>query len=528
VERHDRLAPGAGHEVLKPGAMSQPESRWHALSERPDAIAWLITGFTALRLVLAATLPLLPEEAYYWSWSRHLDWSYFDHPPLASYSIALTTAVFGQTVFGIKFAALLWSLGWNLLWARLILDMYGDRRLAFWSIAALNLTVLYQIFGVGPTPDSPLIFAWTGAIWSVWRASQSANARWWFAAGAFVGLSWLGKYSGVLLLPIVLLYLACSPAQRHWLRKPQPWLAALLALAIFAPVLYWNGQHDWVSLAFQSSRRVGAMHGFAPRYFLLLLASQFALLTPYVFVVSLGALLRGVRQTWAGHLDDRTRLLLLSAALPIALFTLVSLRSLVKLNWLAPAYWSLTILGVHHLLSLADGTRRLVRGLASSAALLLLALIVAAIPKLPMRGGLDTWSGWDEVARRVDRVAAAARSDGHEVFVFATEYRASSMLRFYLPGQPRTYAQDIYGEPALQFDHFPLPSDLKGATGILVLDERAGRAFDLQRLAPYCDTLERVDEVETRGFGKAKRRTEIYRCTGYHGHPRAPVGRRDG
>jgi hypothetical protein len=211
---------------------------------------------------------------------------------------------------------------------------------------------------------------------------------------------------------------------------------------------------------------------------------------------------------------------------PIVLFTLVSLRSLVKLNWLAPAYWSLTILGVHHLLSRAGGTRRLVRGLASSAVLLGLALIVAAIPKLPLRGGLDTWSGWDEVARQVDKVAASARSDGHEVFVFATEYRASSMLRFYMAGQPRTYAQDIYGEPALQFDHFPLPSNLKGATGILVLDGRAGRALDLQRLAPYCDTVERVDEVETRGFGKAKRRTEIYRCTGYHGHPRATVGGR--
>jgi hypothetical protein len=503
-----------------PAAMSQPPSRWHDIAQRPWAIAGLIAGFTALRLVLAATLPLLPEEAYYWSWSRHLDWSYFDHPPLATYSIALTTAVFGQTVFGIKLAAVLWSLGWNLLWARLILDMYGDRRLAFWSIVALNLTVLYQIFGVGPTPDAPLIFAWTGAVWSVWRASQAAGTRWWLAAGGFVGLSWLGKYSGVLLLPIVLLYLASSPVQRHWLRKPQPWLAALLALAIFAPVLYWNARHDWVSLAFQSSRRVGAMHGFAPRYLLLMVATQFALLTPYVFVVATGALLRGTRQAWAGRLDDRTRLLLLSAVVPLLLFTLVSLRSLVKLNWLAPAFWSLTILGVHHLLSRPDGMRRLTRGLASSAVLLLLVFIVAAMPKLPLRGGLDTWSGWDEVAHRVDALAAAARADGHEVFVFAPEYRASSMLRYYQRGQPRTYAQDIYGEPALQFDHFPLPGDLKGATGLLVVDERAGRPFELRQLAPYCDTLERVDEVETRGFGKARRRTAIYRCSGYHGHPR--------
>ena len=68
-----------------------------------------------------------------------------------------------------RLAAVLWSLGWNLLWARLILDMYADRRLAFWTLAALNLTVVYEAFGVGPTPDAPLLFAWTGAIWAVWR-----------------------------------------------------------------------------------------------------------------------------------------------------------------------------------------------------------------------------------------------------------------------------------------------------------------------------------------------------------------------
>ena len=128
-------------------------------SDHPQALVGLIVGFTLLRLLLAATVPLVPQEAYYWTWSRYPDWSYFDHPPLASYAIALTTAVFGSTVFGVKTAAVLWSLAWNLLWARLVLDMYGDRRTAFWSLLALNLTAIYEAFGIGPTPDGPLIFA---------------------------------------------------------------------------------------------------------------------------------------------------------------------------------------------------------------------------------------------------------------------------------------------------------------------------------------------------------------------------------
>ena len=72
-----------------------------------------------------------------------------------------------------------------------------------------------------------------------------------------------------------------------------------------------------------------------------------------------------------GQLDDRARLLLLSGAVPVLIFTAISFRSIVKINWLAPAYWSLMILGVHHALSLDNGLTRFLRGLGSSAAILL-------------------------------------------------------------------------------------------------------------------------------------------------------------
>ena len=297
--------------------------------------------------------------------------------------------------------------------------------------------------GLGPTPDSPLIFAWTGAIWAVWRLSQTGDGRWWFAAGGFIGLSMLGKYSGVLLGPVVLLYLLTSPRQRHWFGKPQPYLAVGVAIAVFAPVLIWNAQHDWVSLAFQSSRRVGEMGGFKPRYFLMLVATQFLLLTPYLFVVAIGALIRGARGGLGASVDDRTRLLLLSGAVPILVFTFVSFRSIAKINWLAPAYWSLMILGVQYVLTREGGLRRLLRGLASSAILLLAAGLVFWIPNLPVPGDMNSWSGWQEAATRVAKAEASLRAEGRETFVFGPNYKISSLMRYYLPGQPRTYAHDI-------------------------------------------------------------------------------------
>ena len=492
------------------------------MPDEPHAIALLIVGFTLLRLALAAALPLLSQEAYYWSWSRHLDWSYFDHPPLTSYSIGLTTAVFGQTSFGIKAAAVLWSLGWNLMWLRLILDMYGDRRLAFWSLLALNLSLLYEACALGSAPDAPLLFGWTGTIWAIWRLSRSGDGRWWFAAGAFMGLSWLGKYAGVLLLPVVFLYLLLSRDLRHWLLKPQPYLAALLAAVIFAPVLYWNAQHDWASFAFQGSRRMGEMGGVKPRYFLALLGTQFVLVTPYLFVMAIAVLWRGARAGVAGTLDHRSRLLLLSAAVPIALFTAISFRSLVKLNWLIPAFWSLIVLGTHHRLMLPDGPKRLVRGLASSAALMVVAGALMMLPSVPLGEELSNWSGFDETAVRVDRASARLDAEGVHSFVFSPNYKISSLMRFYLPGQPRTYAQDIYGEKALQFDFFPLAGDLKGETGFFVSDQPASDLY-LPVLQGFFETVELMDVVEVQSFGKTTRSIRIYRCTNYRGHPRAPA-----
>jgi 4-amino-4-deoxy-L-arabinose transferase-like glycosyltransferase len=509
------------HDAVGPGHATGAPGLWRTLPDTVGAVWLLIIGFTLLRLVLAATLPLLPQEAYYWSWSLHPALSYFDHPPLASASIWLTTALFGSTVFGIKCAAVFWSLGWNLLWARLILDMFASHRLAFWSVLALNLTLMYEVYGVGPTPDGPLIFGWVGAIWSIWRLRASGHGRWWYAAGAFAGIALLGKYSAVLLLPIVLLFLMVSADSRHWLRKPQPYVALLLALAIFSPVIVWNAEHQWASFAFQGSHRVGQMAAFKPRYFFNLLGTQVLLVTPFLFVISLVALWRGVRH-W-GSTDDRARLLLISAAVPLLLFTAVSLRSHVKLNWLAPAWWSLIILAMQQALQSGPRARRMAAGLASSALIVLIAFAFAALPRLPrlpMARDLNSWIGWKATAERVETLSQSIQAEGPQTFVFSPNYKISSLLRYYLPGQPRTYAQDIYGARALQFDYFPHSGDLAGATGLLVVSDQSQSRLDLKRLTPWFDSVELADVVETRAGGRVVRRVEIYRCTNYKGHPR--------
>src|ERR1041385_3692302 len=52
--------------------------------------ALLIVGAAVLRLIYLANdcpLDLAPDEAHYWDWSRHLDFSYYSKGPLVAYLI---------------------------------------------------------------------------------------------------------------------------------------------------------------------------------------------------------------------------------------------------------------------------------------------------------------------------------------------------------------------------------------------------------------------------------------------------------
>jgi len=59
-----------------------------------------------LRVLYCAQIELLPEEAYYWNYSRHLDIGYLDHPPMVAWLVRLGTLLFGDTEFGVLFGAL--------------------------------------------------------------------------------------------------------------------------------------------------------------------------------------------------------------------------------------------------------------------------------------------------------------------------------------------------------------------------------------------------------------------------------------
>lgn len=475
-----------------------------------------LLGFTLLRVILAWAAPLTPQEAYYWSWSRAMDWSFFDHPPLATYMIWLTTHLFGQTIFGIKFAAVLYMAGTYIIWAKLVQEIFQKDHLTFVVVFALNTTIIYELYGFVISPDSPLLMFWSLTIFMIWRLVKTQAAQYWYWAGLAMGLSWLSKYSGIFLVPSAILFLLLSKENRRWLATPHPYLAGFLALIVFSPVLYWNSTHDWVSFAFQGSRRVGGLHGLGWRYLGELIGSQLFMLTPFIAGFFVWGCVKILPKILRRPMHDGELLLFSSGAILLPFFTLVSFKSLVKMNWLVPAYWAWLILFLKYYLSENRSRKVMKSGLVSSLVFYAIGLSVILIPNVPLGDG-NTWSGWRKTAAKVDSISQALHVNGEKSFVFSTNYKVSSLLRFYLKGHPVTFAQNVFGEGALQFDYWRSPNTLRGGTGILVVDDRREYRFKREKIEPYFESIEKLDELNFSNFGQHTRRIQIFRCTNYHG-----------
>jgi 4-amino-4-deoxy-L-arabinose transferase-like glycosyltransferase len=117
-------------------------------------------------------------------------------------------------------------------------------------------------------------------------ALRQQRAWGWYLAGFGLGAAMLSKYTGVFLaIGTVLAVVAYRPWRRH-LRSAHPYLAVLLAGAMFSPVLVWNARHEWASFQFQFVGRF-ARESFDLRHVGTFLLYQVVAVTPLVLCVAI-------------------------------------------------------------------------------------------------------------------------------------------------------------------------------------------------------------------------------------------------
>jgi 4-amino-4-deoxy-L-arabinose transferase-like glycosyltransferase len=217
-------------------------------SYRALTLLWLL-ALTAFHLwfIAIGRWPLAPDEAHYWEWSRRPDWSYYSKGPMVAYLIALSTRLGGNTEFWVRLPAVILGIGLAGIAYLLERRIFQSERAGFLSVVLLSLMPLYAAGFFLMTTDTPFIFCWGLASLFLCRAVQRRSEGSWYGAGIAFGLGLLSKYTMLMLLPCVLLWLLVSPKLRPWLRRREPYESALLGFLIFSPIIVWNARHGWVS-----------------------------------------------------------------------------------------------------------------------------------------------------------------------------------------------------------------------------------------------------------------------------------------
>jgi len=514
------------------GALAADGVRWRRLTVAA------VGGGLFLRLVIAARAPLLPDEAYYWQWSRHLASGYFDHPPGVAWLIRAGTAVAGATPLGVRLGALVTGTGAVACVVAIARRLGGD--LAGLRAAVLLLCIPLVTIGLAiATTDAPALFAIAAALLAIVRAVEAppasrASASWWVVAGIAFGFGLLSKLTVGIVGAAAGLALLARPGLRAQLRTMGPWLAVVCAVVMATPFLYWNQQHDWISFRFQLTHGLGApSHGSVAGRELALVAGQLGLVSPLIFLLAVASGWRALRMNAAGGARDRDAAFMLAAVgfLVLAFFAYSAMKRPVEANWPAPALVALV-----PLVAAPSGLtmrRWWWPAIAVGGAMVVVALVQLATPLLPLAPGRDPVArayGWSTLADAADSVRRAGNSAGSPpvaTWLSADRYQDAAEIGFLAPRHPTVFALNLGGRPN-QYDLWPSFADSAhhGDGLVVAVDTGAAEAHVIEVLSPHFESVAPARHVTLARAGRTIAVRRLWRFSGWRGSwpARSPGG----
>jgi 4-amino-4-deoxy-L-arabinose transferase-like glycosyltransferase len=399
----------------------------------------LVAVMTALRITYACLIDLRTDEAYYWTWSKESVLCFLDHPPMIAWFIRFGTAIFGDTNLGVRFAGIVAMLVTQLLLADIVRRLTHSTRAIVLAVLMMEAALYYGLLMAKVSPDIALIPFAVAMMWSLVRLVENGDGRWWLAAGVFGGLALLSKFTVVLMLPAVLAFVLVPSWRVRWLKSPYLWIAALIVLVLFLPVVIWNAQHDWASLRFQLVRAT-ATHELSLRTVGDYIGLQFGLVGFVLLPVTLSGL---ALSTWRGYWKgDRVSILLSTAVtVPFLYFLWKSLTLRVGDTWpmfMWPTGFAAAAVNVAMLPKEAWpgwmirstvfwARTAIVTGIAT---VVLVFLYYVAAP-WNVIGSSDPIGGEAGYEAVVARVEAELKASG-ATWIATTDYRTYAMLRWFL------------------------------------------------------------------------------------------------
>ncbi|MGE3608894.1 MAG: ArnT family glycosyltransferase [Bacteriovoracaceae bacterium] len=200
-----------------------------------------------IQILVAANFELANDEAYYWLYSKHLDWGYFDHPPFVAWTIALFSFL-PKSELSVRLGFIVLQF----LSLLLILKMISER--ASYNKAALLFFAfpLASFSGLLALPDMPLLFMATCYCYSLKRFLESEDTTSVLMLIFSIPLLLYAKYHGILFIFFTIL------ANPKLLLNKKFYFIALISIILFLPHVLWQYQHDFPSIRYHFLERPAA------------------------------------------------------------------------------------------------------------------------------------------------------------------------------------------------------------------------------------------------------------------------------
>lgn len=483
---------------------------------------YFLATITALRLATIGSFELSLDEGYYWLWSKHLDIGYYDHPPMVAYVLALAT-IFSDSEFYVRLPAVASALVSSFIIYKLAGELFEDKVAGFNAALIANATLIFSAGALITTTDTPLVPFYISAMALLYSAVQDVpgkrySSAKWVAVGVLAGCALLSKYTAAFFFPCAFLFLLISARGRAWLKKPQPYMAAITAFLVFTPVIVWNARRDWASLAFQAKHGLARIESSPIELFAEFAGFQVVLYSVglFFFLVAAGVvILKNSFKTGTETRLRETSLFLFSFSIPVlAFFILNSFRTRMEGNW--------PILGFIPLIVQAGGmaavwnrqsiTHYLFRGAIAVAVLLLaflhLQIINPVIPH-PQRYEISRRIyGWKILGEKVNQ----ARKENNATFLISNRFQIATLLTYYTDPRIKAY---LPGKANRQRFYFlPHPDSYTGRNALYLTETKRD---DSAKIAPIFERMEKIETIDIKRKGELIRQFRLYLCYNYKG-----------
>ena len=392
------------------------------------------SAWSILALAQSASTELIADEAYYWVYSRFPAWGYFDHPPMIAVLIKSGYSIFNNEL-GVRLICALLS-----TFTILITESLTGKRNPFLFYTIVLSIAALQIVGFLAVPDTPLLF-FTAVFFYVYRRFvQKITWQNALLLGLVTALLFYTKYHGLLIVLFTVL------SNIKLLKRWQVWLAGFFVLILYAPHLYWQWQHSWMSFRYHLFESNVSTYKFSytTDYLLgqLLLAGPLAgfILLPAAFIYKTK--------------DQTERALKFTLIGVYSIFLISSFRGIVETNWTMPALIPLIVLSHQFIIDKIYLIKPL-RLIAFVSLLLIIAgriyLAVDIGPDNATKGRFHNNKEW---------VTVVAEKTGDLPVVFNNSYQRASLFWFYSGKQ--THSHNPYWDRRNNYNFWPTESNLLG------------------------------------------------------------------